>query len=225
MARPHSDELPAHMAVLGLVIERPNQTSAFYAKALAERFPRADFGPSTAHTALRQMAQGKNPRVRRTRHNLGADDSLDLYEATPCGHDVFRTWMFSPPSGIPAVRQALFGRIELTRLEDLPQLVQTIRDEELIATDLYAEASGDLHEHEIKVEGGREGPKTRADFEREIHETWLYVGPLHWASRATLCEVVLERLEEIAEEAGIDLPERVVRSNERGRLYRQRRAS
>jgi hypothetical protein len=206
MPRPHSDELPANMAVLGLVIERPNQTSAFYAKGLAERFPRADFGGSTAHTALRQLAQGEKPRLRRTRRTSGGDDSLDLFEPLAFGLDEFRSWMFRPPSAIPAVRQALYGRIELTRLEDLPQLIRTIREEEVIATALYARASGDLHKHNLESTDRGDGSKSRADFEREIRETWLYVGPLHWSSRGTLCEVVLERLEEIAHEAGIDLP-------------------
>ena len=94
------------MAVLGLMIQRPNQTVAFYARALAERFPRAGFGKTTAYTALRQMAQSKTPRVRCTRNTPGDDLSMDLYEAIPDGHDAFRSWMFRPPSAIPAVRQA-----------------------------------------------------------------------------------------------------------------------
>lgn len=225
MARPHSDELPAHMAVLGLVIERPNQTVAFYAKALAERFPRAAFGPSTAYNALRQMAQSKNPRVFCTRDAPGTDLTLDLYEAIPDGQEAFRSWMFRPPSAIPPVRQAIYGRIELARLDDLPQFIQNVRVEEDIATDLYADASGELRKHEIRKKGGSaDGRKTRAELEREIHETWLYVGPLHWSNRAALCQVVLERLEEIADEAGIDVPERA-HDDARRREYRQRRAS
>jgi hypothetical protein len=213
------------MAVLGLVIERPNQTVAFYARALAERFPRAGFGPSTAYNALRQMAQSKTPRARCTRHAAGEDRSMDLYEAIPEGHDVFRSWMFRPPSAIPPVRQAIYGRIELARLEDLPQLICSVRDEEAIATDLYAEASGELRKHEIRKKGGSEGPRSCADFEREVHETWLYVGPLHWSNRAALCTVVLERLEEIAGEAGIDLPDRACDADEHRRVDRERRAS
>lgn len=213
------------MAVLGLVIQRPNQTVAFYARALAERFPRAGFGKTTAYTALRQMAQSKTPRVRCTRKAPGDDLSMDLYEAIPDGHDAFRSWMFRPPSAIPAVRQAIYGRIELARLEDLPQLISTVREEEDIATDLYAEASGELRKHQIRKRSGGEGRKTRADFEREIHETWLYVGPLHWSSRSALCGSVLERLEEIADEAEIPVPERKRTDVERDRDHRDRRAS
>jgi hypothetical protein len=211
------------MAVLGLVVERPNQTVAYYANELTERFPHARFAKGTAYTALRQMAKGKEPRVRLTRQGPGSERTLDLYGPAPDGVDTFRAWMFRPPIARPAVRHLIYGRIELARLEDLPQLISIVREEEDIATDLYAAASGKLRQHEIK-KGTDDGPKTRADFEREIRATWLYAGPLHWSSRATLCTVVLERLEEIAGEARIPIPERK-RGAERDQELRERRAS
>jgi hypothetical protein len=213
------------MAVLGLVIERPNQTAAFYAKTLGERFPRACFGPSTAHTALRQMTDSKAPRVQRTRNGADGDASMDLYEALAKGHEVFSSWMFRPPADIPAVRQKIYGRLELARLEDLPRIIGIVRMEEDIATDLYGEASGELRKHELRRKRGPGEQKTRADFEREIHETWLYIGPLHWSSRATLCGIVLTRLEEIADEAGIEVPTRRQGGIERDQELRTPRAS
>jgi hypothetical protein len=153
------------------------------------------------------MEGGRKPRVRCTRQEPGADRTLDLYAAITEGLDAFQSWMFRPPSAIPPVRQAIFGRVELARLDDLPRLIQIVRDEEAIATHLYAEASGELRAHEIrKKDRSGTNAKTRADFEREIHETWLYVGPLHWANRSALCLVILERLEEIADDAGIQVP-------------------
>jgi hypothetical protein len=203
MARPHRDEVPADMAVLGLVIERPNRTAAWYANALAQRFPRAGFGTSTAHNALRRMARGDAPRLRCTHDTRAQDGSKDRYEALRDGRGIFHAWMFQPPTAIPAVRQAMYGRIALTQLEDLARLIGVVRKEEAIATDLYEQANKDLREHEMRKRSRGSAAKTQADFEREIHETWLYVGPLHWSSRATLCLTVLDRLEEIAEEAGI----------------------
>src|SRR5579872_2201598 len=203
MARPHRDELPAHMAVLGLVIERPNQTVAWYANALAQRFPRARFGKPIAYNALRQMARGDAARVRCTHETGGQDGALDRYEPIAKGHDIFQSWMFRPPTAIPAVRQALYGRIALARLEDLPRLIRVVREEEVIATHLYENANKELRELKDRRRNRSEVRKTRAEFERRIHETWLVVGPLHWSSRAALCLMVLDCLEDIAQDAGI----------------------
>lgn len=152
------------MAVLGLVIERPNQTALWYANALAQRFPRAGFGTSTAHTALHRMARGEASRVRCTHEAGGQDGSKDRYEATPDGHGIFHSWMFRPPTAIPAVRQAIFGRIALTRLENLARLIGVVREEEVIATGLYEKASKDLREHEKRKLGRGDARKTRVDF-------------------------------------------------------------
>jgi hypothetical protein len=191
------------MAVLGLVIERPNETVQWYANALSQRFTRARFGKSTAYNSLRQMAAGNSPRVQRTHAAGGQDGSKDRYEAMPVGLDAFQSWMFQPPTASPAVRQALYGRIGLARLEDLPGLIGVVREEEAIATHLYEQANNELREHEVRKRNRSGVGKTRADFEREIHETWLYVGPLHWSSRATLCLMAIDRLEEIAQDAGV----------------------
>lgn len=197
MARPHRDEVPAEMAVLGLVIDRPNQSAAWYSSTLAQRFPRAGFGPSTAHTALGRLARADIPLVRRI-HGAGT-----RYAALADGLDAFQAWMFRPPTAIPAVRQVLYGRIALARLEDLPRLIRVVREEETIATHLYEHANRELRQHEMRKRSRSGASRTRADFEREIHETWLYVDPLHWSSRAELCLMVLDHLEDIAHEAGI----------------------
>lgn len=191
------------MAVLGLVVERPRQTVGWYAKALGERFPQATFGKSAAHNALRQMLKGSAPRVICTHEHPGEDRSLDQYEATDRGRTELREWMFRPPAAIPAVRQAMYGRVGLARLDELPSLIRILRQEEKIATSLYAEGNDELRKHEMVRRSGNGERATRAEFERAMRETWLYVGPRHWSSRAELCMEVIEHLEEIAEEAGI----------------------
>lgn len=203
MARPHQDVFPAYMAVLGLVVERPRQTVGWYAKALGERFPQANFEKSTAYNAFRQLSKGSAPRVICTHQHPGEDRSLDQFEATDVGRAELREWMFRPPAAIPAVRQAMYGRVGLARLDELPSLIRILRKEEKIATSLYAEANNELRKHEIVRKSGSGEPKTPAEFERAMRETWLYVGPMHWSSRAELCMNVIEHLEEIAEEAGI----------------------
>jgi hypothetical protein len=110
--------------------------------------------------------------------------------------------MFQLPGGVPAIREALYGRIELARLEHLPRLIGIAREEERIATDLYAAASERVRKHEIRRRSGA-ARAMPGDYERKIRETLLYVDPLHWSSRAELFVVIAERLEEIAEEAGV----------------------
>ncbi len=214
------------MAVLGLVIERPNQTGGWYRGAVAQRFPRARFSPSAAHQALnRLLLRDDGPLIRRTRavgarspsaaehEQVDGGDATVVrgrsaearYKATPAGYEAFRAWMFQPPTSLPVVRQALYGRIGLARLEDLPRLIRVVREEEAIATHLYEEANAELREQQMRRRNRSDADKTRTDFEREIRETWLHAGPLHWASRATLCLTVLDRLEEIAEDAGVSV--------------------
>jgi DNA-binding PadR family transcriptional regulator len=191
------------MAVLGIVIEQPNQTVSHIARALDERFVRSRFVKSTAYMTLPQMTRGRSIRVRRTYTAPGDDRSLDRYAATDRGHEVFRAWMFEPPSAVPAIREAVYGRIELARLEHLGRLIRIAREEEMIATDLYAAANERVRKHEINRKS-QPARRTQADYEREIRETLLYVDPLHWSSRAALSAVIAEHLEEIAEAAGID---------------------
>jgi hypothetical protein len=204
MSRVNPAELPAHMAVLGIVIEQPNQTVSQIARVLDERFVRSRFVKSTAYMTLPQMARGRSIRVQRTYTAPDDDRSMDRYAANERGHAVFRAWMFKPPSAIPAIREAVYGRIELARLEHLRQLIRIVREEETIATDLYARANADLRKHEINRRS-RIARKTPADYERDIRETLLYIDPLHWSSRAALSAVIAEHLEEIAEAAGIAL--------------------
>jgi hypothetical protein len=190
--------------VLGLVIEQPNQTVSHIARTLEERFVRCRFVKSTAYMALPQMARGRSIRTRRTFTAPDDDRSMDRYAATERGHMIFDAWMFALPGSVPAVREAMYGRIELARLEHLPRLIRIAREEERIAEDLYERATRRVRAQEVSRKRTRTAHKTPADYERTIRETLLYVDPLHWSSRAALCVVIAEHLEEIAAEAGIE---------------------
>jgi hypothetical protein len=203
MPRAKYTELPGHMAVLGLVIERPDQTVSYYAHALATRFSRARFAKPIAYSALRQMSEGRAVRVERTIVAAGEDRSLDRYGPTELGREVHRAWMYALPTSAPPIRDAIYGRIELARVEHLPQLIRIAHEEARIATDLFAETRELLRKHELKR--GRVGVRGEdLDYVREIRQTLLYVDPLHWSSRASLYELIAQRLEEIAEKAGVD---------------------
>ena len=90
MSRVNPAELPGSMAVLGIVIEQPNDTVSHIGHCLGQRFSRARFARSTAHSSLPRLAH--SGRVRRTHLERGNDRSLDRYEATAGG-----------PRGLPHV--------------------------------------------------------------------------------------------------------------------------
>jgi len=182
------------MAVLGLVIERPNDTVSHIGQCLSERFTRARFARSTAHSSLPRLRH--SGRVRRTHLASGRDRSLDRYEATARGVADFRAWMLELPSARPALREAMYGRIELCRVEDLPRLIELARREEAVSDDLYREASWRLRRQRV-------GRTEQRDYARRIREVLLYVDPMHWSARSERYAVIAERLEEIAREAGL----------------------
>ncbi len=194
MSRVTPAELPGSMAVLGLVIEQPNDTVSHIGHCLGQRFTRSRFARSTAHSSLPRLAH--SGRVRRTHLERGNDRSLDRYEATAEGIEAFRAWMFELPSAKPALREAMYGRIELCRLEDLPRLIAMVRKEEAVSDDLYSEAALRLRRQRLK------NPDA-SDYARRIREVLLYADPMHWSARSERYALIAERLEEIASEAGL----------------------
>jgi hypothetical protein len=191
MSRVNPAELPGSMAVLGIVIEQPDDTVSHVGQCLGERFSRARFARSTAHSALPRLA--RNGRVRRTHLAPGTDRSLDRYEATSKGVEAFRAWMFESPSARPALREAMYGRIELCRPEDLPRLIELVRKEEAVSDDLYRQALWRLRQQRLKK-------AAVGDYRRKIREVLLYADPMHWSARSERYGVIAERLEEIASE-------------------------
>ena len=194
MSRVTPAELPGSMAVLGIVIEQPNDTVSHIGHCLGQRFTRSRFARSTAHSSLPRLAH--SGRVRRTHLEGGNDRSLDRYEATAEGIEAFRAWMFDLPSAKPALREAMYGRIELCRLEDLPRLIAMVRREEAVSDDLYREAALRLRRQRLK------NPDA-SDYARRIREVLLYADPMHWSARSERYALIAERLEEIAREAGL----------------------
>src|SRR4051794_33052145 len=131
------------MAVLGLVIEEP-EDAACVAQRLSERFRPARFAPSTAHmTLVRLEAQGL---VRRAEPIGARDGASDLYEATDEGVDRFRRWLRESPAVLPALREALHARIELSQPGDLERVIEITDRERRACEREYAAACGRVAE-------------------------------------------------------------------------------
>ncbi len=199
MSRVNPAEMTGSIGCLGILIEKPGLTVSEVAQELERRFPRCRFASSTAYNALPQMSRGK-ARLRCTYRAPESEKALDRYEPTPWGIKTFHAWMYEQPSGAPTIRDALYGRIELCKLEDLPALVRIAEEEALIASDLYSAASTKLNER-IREGRGRPG----RDYLRKVKEVLLYVDPMTWASRHDRYDEIAKRLREIAVEADIEL--------------------
>lgn len=203
-------DLPGSIAILGLLIEIPDQTVAEVADGLKTRFASCRFDPSMASNTLRQMARegGRiSPRVRCTYEAPGRSRMQDRYSLTPAGIDEFNGWMYRKPIGTPALREALYGRIELCRLEDLPELIRIAREERDIASSLFSDAKNELAP---KLELNRlrrpRGKLRPEDHLREVRGVLMHRTPEYWSFRHLHCDGIVCDLEEIAERAGIDFP-------------------
>ena len=197
------------MAILGLLIETPDMTVAEVAEGLKTRFATCRFDPSTARHTLRQMARDgpSRPRVTCTHTAPGRSRMQDRYRLTRAGIREFNGWMHQKPVGTPALREALYGRIEVCRLEDLPELIRIAREERKIASSLYSHAKAHLMLHLERTRRrpthGEPGPE---GFLREVRGVLVQVTPEYWSARSMHFNEIARQLEDIAERAGIDFP-------------------
>ena len=186
-------------------------TVAEIAERLKQRFPSCRFDRKTAGTALQQMANGgrrSRPRVRCIHREPGRSRMRDRYRATQAGIEEFRGWMYVMPVGTPALREAVYGRIELCKLEDLPELIRIAREERSVAADLFSNSKSRLQQH-LDRNRRRDKPQVPpgpADSLRETRNVLLHVTPEYWSSRSGHFDDIARRLEDIASRAGIEFP-------------------
>jgi DNA-binding PadR family transcriptional regulator len=125
MARPAKSDLSGSMAILGLLIQRPD-TASGVALRLTEEFPRTQWAKSLAYNTLPSLAKQGFARL----IEKGPKDSKDRYEATKEGIDEFRGWLRESVAVAPALRDVLHATLALVGDEDLPWLVDAIKDQE-----------------------------------------------------------------------------------------------
>jgi hypothetical protein len=198
------------MAILGLLHETPDMTVAEVAECLKRRFAICRFDPSTARHTLRQMerpGRDRPPRVTCTYTAPGRSRMQDRYQLTHIGVDEYSGWMYRKPIGTPALREALYGRIELCRLEDLPELIRIAREERDVADSLYSHAKDSLKLYlERNRRRPRRGPPGREDFLREVRGVLVHHTPEYWSWRSVHYDEIAHDLEDIARRAGMNVP-------------------
>jgi len=139
MGRTTAQPLSAGEAVLGLVIEQPGNSYQLE-RRLDGRFGSAQFGHATAYHALKRLT--KQGLIRPIEDpsppadpagDAGAETaefSATTYEATPEGVAYFKHWLRAS-SATPPVREELQAKISFCGPEDLPRMVEIVREAEL----------------------------------------------------------------------------------------------
>jgi DNA-binding PadR family transcriptional regulator len=119
--------------VLGLLVERPD-TCYQLDKRLGERLGSAQFSRGTSARAVRRLLERDliRPSDRQERVSLSVVDGRKktVYEATPAGVEHFRRWLRASTQ-TPPVREELHAKIALWGSEDLPRLIEIVREAEI----------------------------------------------------------------------------------------------
>ncbi len=113
------------MAILGLLIQQ-SSTASGVALRIEKEFPRMRWSKSIAHNTLPSLARQGFVRLA----EKGAKASLDRYEVTRDGVEEFRGWLRVSVAVPPALRDVLHAKLALVGDEDLPYLVEAIKDQE-----------------------------------------------------------------------------------------------
>jgi hypothetical protein len=192
------DELSASMVTLGLVIEMPDHSTKEIGLQLYRRFSRSNFSRSSHDGAIVRLR--KQGYVECTYEVPGSERAANRHIATALGERKFRDWMYDLPSrdGDPVLREALYGRLELCKDEDIPRLLNLAKHEVTVSETLYGEASKRLREQEELARHLKKvKPNSKKRPTERVREILLLVEPLHWSHRAARYELVVKELEDI----------------------------
>jgi DNA-binding PadR family transcriptional regulator len=127
--------MAAGEVILGLLIEQPDNSYQLDQR-LQVRCRSAQYSRGTARQALRRL-EANRPVRKASGSQLpataGEASEVTIYEATDAGVRHFRAWLHGAIT-LPWVREDLHARIALCGPDDIPQMIATIRDAELVCT-------------------------------------------------------------------------------------------
>jgi DNA-binding PadR family transcriptional regulator len=208
MSRATPDELSGGMVTLGLVIEMPDYTTKDIGLQMSRRFSRSNFSRSTADNAINRLLEQGH--IECTYEAPDGGRASNRHVATPLGERSFHDWMYDLPSrdGDPVLREALYGRLELCKDEDIPRLLDLANHEVIVSETLYNEASKRLHDQEELARHLKKvKPNSKKRPTERVREILLLVEPLHWSHRAARYELVVKELEDIIADMQADVSE------------------
>jgi DNA-binding PadR family transcriptional regulator len=162
---PAKGDLTASMAVLGLLIQRPD-TASHVRVRLAREFWHGRWSRSIAYNDMRDLAE--HDLIRRIRK--GERRSEDIYEATPKGRAALKEWLRDSAKAPPAVRDAMLLWLEHSEESELPEILEVIRELEEIARVEFEAAQTRLNTERTL---GRLGPPDGSDWHGRMRDAVL----------------------------------------------------
>jgi len=198
MARPRTGEMSASMAVLCLLVERPD-TVASLGVRLAQQFPDARWRRNAAHNNMSSLVnQGLVSLVKKA--PSGQPTSMDSYRATDAGVAEVRTWLRESAVVPPVLRDVLQAKLEFAHEEeDLLGLIQTVREEE----DACAKRYADAHMNDMRVQQERRRLRSRGrrpSFHDGVRDVKLADEAALWGMMSKRLVKLRENLEDLLEE-------------------------
>jgi DNA-binding PadR family transcriptional regulator len=199
------------MVTLGLVIEMPDHTVKDVGVQLCRRFTKSNFSRSTADNAIVRLL--KHGWIECIHEAPGRGRASSRHVATPLGERVFHDWMYDLPGRDgwgqdPVLREAMFGRLQLCKEEDIPRLLVIAKQEVAVSEDLYNVASKRLREQEDSSKLLKQvRPERKKRPTERVRDILMVVEPLHWLQRGNFYELIADELETIIADMQPELSE------------------
>jgi DNA-binding PadR family transcriptional regulator len=121
------------MMVLGLLIQRPDSIAGV-ARRLADSFPSAGFGKTTAHKNVPSLE--KKGYIRLIAKGPPGEPTQNRYGSTSAGGAHFRNWLRGTEMP-PVIVDAFQCKLEFFECEDLAAMIRAVREEEEAYTLAY----------------------------------------------------------------------------------------
>jgi DNA-binding PadR family transcriptional regulator len=178
------------MAILGLVIERPDETVSKIASLFAERFHYARFSASTVYNTLPRLANDGKAHRTYVAQPGEKPSAEDRYEATERGVDAFRGWVQDFAMEPTPVRDAFYCRMEFAELGDFSPIIKSLERELKICKEEYVATRLDLQSLEVTA-------LDLGDLKTELRLALVHDQNFSWAIKMKRIERLRRRLEEI----------------------------
>jgi DNA-binding PadR family transcriptional regulator len=168
---------------LGLALQREDTVKGID-RRLTRLFSSARFTRGSAHKNLPSLAADGLVQL----IEKGAEPSLDRYAGTDKGEEQFQAWLHQTELP-PAVRDALHCKLEFYELDDLPALVEAVREQE----EAFTAATDIAHERLQAEQRVRRASGNATDWRFELRR-------IKTKDAAKLGGLMAERLEALREE-------------------------